>query len=79
MFNRSRTVEKPSTELFLDSVLERVDCRKHKVPTGVPCFHIYKTTGGYFPAVCNKRAVRAGFNAPIRPESLRLNRAPKKK
>lgn len=66
--------EVPTTDLYLPSVMDRQQCPKHKAPQGVPCFHIPRVKGGYFGAVCNKRAKRAGFNAPIQERSLRMNR-----
>ena len=75
MYNRSATPknEKPTTELFMDAVLERETCRKHKADIGQPCGWM-----GPYRAICNARAKRAGFNAPVRPESLRLHRQNKK-
>lgn len=62
--------EAPTTELYMDKVLN-ITCLRHNAIQGVPCFHIPKKDGyGYHPAVCNKRAIIAGFNAPIDPRSL---------
>lgn len=76
MYNRKFTPakgDKPTTELFMDAVLERQACRHHKAEKGQPCGWM-----GPFRAICNKRAKAAGFNHPIHPGSLRLNRQNKK-
>lgn len=81
MYNRTATPknEKPTTELFVVAVTERQECKKHRASIGWPCWGIIQADGIYMNAVCNKRAKAAGFNHPIRPESLRLNRQSKKK
>lgn len=68
--------EVPTTVLYLPTILSREACAKHKVPVGIPCFHILP---GYdsqnrLAGVCDKRARRAGFNHPIGANSLRMNR-----
>lgn len=48
------------------NIVDRVECKKHKRPPGIPCFLLRKSSGnGYFPAICNKRAVLAGANGKI--------------
>lgn len=76
MYNRNATPknEKPTTELFVVAVTERQECKKHSASIGWPCWGIIQADGLYMNAVCNTRARKAGFNHPIRPESLRLNR-----
>lgn len=76
MYNRNATPknEKPTTELFVVAVTEREECKKHSASIGWPCWGIIQADGLYMNAVCNTRARKAGFNHPIRPESLRLNR-----
>lgn len=56
---------------YIPTVLDRQECTKHGVPKGVPCLHI-PAKRGYLPAVCNKRAKAAGFNAKINNHSLRI-------
>jgi hypothetical protein len=65
--------DEPTTELYIPTVLERTSCKNHDVPEGVPCFHIGNDESGYNAAVCNKRALRAGFNARISKSSLVRN------
>lgn len=81
MYNRPTTPknEKPTTELFMDAILERKACQKHEASVGDPCWGIVQSDGLGRGAVCNRRAKAAGFNNPIRPESLRLHRQSKKK
>lgn len=71
-FNKfSADTESPTTDLYLPRVMARKACEKHKVPEGIPCFYIpKKDESGYLGAICNDRAIRAGFDNPIRPESL---------
>lgn len=75
------TPEKPTTERFLSTVIERQACVKHNVPEGIPCWHITRGSGGFgfLAGVCDKRAQRAGFSHDISEKSLRLNRHPKKR
>lgn len=71
-YKKTSTVEDeaPTTELYLEKVMN-VSCFKHNAIQGVPCFHIPKQSGfGYHAGICNKRAIIAGFNAPIDPRSL---------
>lgn len=68
----------PTTELYIPDVLLRTDCPKHKAKLGFGCF----VTIGYKDkkpkhAVCNARAKKAGFNAPIHEASLRTKFKPK--
>ena len=63
--------EKPNTGEHIDDIVNRTTCEKHKVPKGVPCFHIhYDTAEKYGPAVCGPRITKAGFNGSIQPSSL---------
>lgn len=63
--------EAPTRDPYVPTVLDRMSCDNHKAPRGIPCFHIpKKDESGYFGGICNTRAVRAGFNNPIRPQSL---------
>lgn len=69
-------LESPNLDRFLDTVMSRVACKKHRGgQIGLPCFVIGKLNGfGYNGAVCNKRAVAAGFVGKIMPESLSARR-----
>lgn len=66
--------EKPTTEVFMDSVIERVPCKRHASEKGSPCWGITTSSGLGLGAVCNWRAKKAGFNHKISEKSLRLNR-----
>lgn len=57
-------------KMHIPVVLDLSACEKHEAPRGEPCFHIRKSRGGYYPAICNNRAVKVGYNAPIDPNSL---------
>lgn len=50
----------------IPEIIDRVNCPKHNVEKGIPCFHIRAGTRpfGYLPAICNRRAERAGFLIP---------------
>lgn len=61
--------QKPTTELYMPSILERSHCDKHNVPKGIPCFHI-PGIRGYKAAICNGRARSAGFVGKISAMSL---------
>jgi hypothetical protein len=73
MHNKLVAPEKPTTALFMDTILDRQACPKHKAEKGFPCGWL-----GPHRVVCNKRARRAGFNHRISEKSLRLNRTPKR-
>lgn len=77
MPNRKFTPEKPTTELFLPTILDRLGCGRHKVPVGVPCFHVVRDGFGRGAGICNYRAKKAGFNHPVDPKSLRRNQGKK--
>lgn len=66
--------EEPSTDLFMDTIIARVHCPKHKADSGEPCWSI-----GIYGQICNRRAKRAGFNHKISEKSLRLTRYSKKR
>jgi hypothetical protein len=69
MSNRQFTPEVPTTQLFIPTVIERTPCKRHGADKGQPCGNL-----GPYHAICNARAKRAGFNAPISEKSLRMNR-----
>ncbi len=70
--------EKPSTELFLETVVTREPCGKHRAHRGTPCWILEGVSGFLLQGVCNKRARKAGFTHRISDKSLRLNRTPKR-
>lgn len=58
--------------VHIPTILERTECPQHKVPLGIPCFHVdYDTVEGYGAGVCNNRVARAGYNGEITSFSLR--------
>lgn len=61
---------KPTTELYLDSIIERSHCDKHKVEKGLPCYQMLRSDGTALGAICNGRARSAGFNGKIKYSSL---------
>lgn len=75
MYNKL-TPQEPTFERFMQTIISRGGCGRHRVPSGVPCFHIPSGVegSGYLSGVCNWRAKRAGFNNSISEKSLRLNR-----
>lgn len=62
----------------METILLRTNCPKHKVPKGIPCWHIKKnvlTPPGvenldFYAAACGGRIKRAGFKAPISLKSV---------
>lgn len=58
------------SEPRIPDVLDRSACAKHNAEFYNPCWTIWKLDGGKSPAVCNSRAKRAGFDAPISPASM---------
>ncbi len=70
-------VETPTTELFMEDVIDRQPCKRHDADKGLPCWHLPDSTGFGLGAICNWRAKKAGFNNKIDERSLRLNRRPK--
>jgi len=46
-------------------ILEKTDCKRHKVPEGIPCFHLRMDSHeGYYAAICNTRATKIYNGAP---------------
>jgi len=63
--------QKPNNGEHISEVVNRTSCERHKVPKGIPCFHVYyDTRDALGPAVCGARVVKAGFNGTINPSSL---------
>lgn len=73
------TDEKPSTEVYADTVLARENCQKHQAKRGEPCWTLHSSAGAHLMTFCNKRARRAGFVHRISEKSLRSNRPEKKR
>jgi hypothetical protein len=62
----ARSKPKPNTGEHIKDIVSRTECKKHKVPTGVPCFHIkFDSVNAYGAAICNDRVVKAGFVGQI--------------
>lgn len=64
-------VDAPTTELFLPNIVATTSCGRHGARGGEYCFTYgaldsNKVVGG----ICNKRALKAGFNGEIKPGSL---------
>lgn len=60
--------------------IDTTSCGVHKVPEGVPCWHMPKNVEGaegYYGSICGKRIRKAGFIGKISAASMRL-RAPQK-
>lgn len=71
--------DNPTSELFMELVLERGGCTKHNASIGTPCWLIEMSSAGVLGAICNKRARAAGFDHKISPKSLSMARKPTKK
>jgi len=52
--------------IHIEKIIGIQPCDKHLAPHGIPCFHMPRGNGnGYYPAICNQRAVAAGKNGKI--------------
>jgi hypothetical protein len=51
-------------------ILSRTECTKHKVPNGIPCWHIPIDGFGYRAALCGKRIKLAGYAGKISAMSM---------
>jgi hypothetical protein len=69
--------EKPDLTRKIDDIMNRVACKKHNVPQGVPCFHIPRNRPGYYAGLCGTR-VRKVFNGVSRRSSFSSNKKEKK-
>jgi hypothetical protein len=61
----------------IDRIVNATLCMVHKVPIGIPCYHIQPGTTGHFgrlAGVCGKRIRKAGYNGRITDQSLQLGR-----
>ena len=64
----------------LHRAIATTSCGVHKVPTGVPCWHMIKNVEGaegFYGAICGKRIRKAGFIGKISASSMRV-KAPQK-
>jgi len=64
----------------IDSIINRQPCDKHLAPHGIPCFHMPRGNGrpGYYPGICNKRAVAAGADGKISESSYQTKQKQRK-
>lgn len=61
----------PSTDLFVDKVIDFTACDRHDAKEGYPCFWATAyTSDNTIQGICNTRALRAGYNGYINPRSL---------
>lgn len=72
------TPERPTTDRYLDRIIDETSCKKHEAEAGDPCWGVAELSGLGRGAVCNSRAKKAGFNHPISIHALRLNRQKKR-
>lgn len=61
-------------ELFIPAVIDRIRCGPHGKDTTQPCWWVPSLASGYLPAICNARALRAGYQGDINPKSLQRGR-----
>lgn len=57
----------------INTIVRKETCRRHQADIGEPCFHVLAEVPQTW-AVCNARAVRAGFNNPISEQSMRAGK-----
>lgn len=61
-----------NTGKHIQSIISRVECKKHRVPEGIPCYHLrLDSVEGYGAGVCGPRIKLAGFVGQISAMSLR--------
>lgn len=58
----------------MDTILSRVACKKHGVPTDIPCWWIYpdSSSSQVLMGVCGTRTKKAGFVGKVNPRSLQI-------
>lgn len=59
----------------LHRAIDTTSCGVHKVPTGIPCWHMPKNVEGaegFYGAICGKRIRKAGFIGKISASSMRV-------
>lgn len=59
---------------FVPGIVWMVPCGDHMVPVGFSCWEIKAESGHVFEAICNNRALNAGFNGYVTPESRQQGR-----
>lgn len=70
--------ESPTTDRFVPTIIDKVDCQKHFRDVGDPCYVIHAaTSNSIHMGVCNRRALKAGMVGKVSPGSLSTNK-PKK-
>lgn len=69
----------PTTETYIQTIIDRENCGTHKAWQGIPCWVLENSAGYFLMGVCNKRAKKAGFKHPVSENSLRSHRPPRKK
>lgn len=74
---RAKKEPEITTEVFLETIIDRVACKWHKKPKGEAC-HILPGMRHPLYGICNWRAKKAGFNAPIQEKSMRRTTTPQK-
>lgn len=67
---RADFTEIPTTETFVPGVVDRTRCVTHRKEYGEFCHHVEGLMTRPIQGICNERALRAGINGPIRPQSL---------
>lgn len=61
-------------ELKILKICKATECETHNASFYVPCWTINSSTKfGHYPAICNRRALAAGFHGRVDPRSLHLN------
>ncbi len=55
-------------------IVSRETCDKHDASHAQPCWYIYTSQGTRLLAICNARAIRAGYLGEINENSLRKGR-----
>jgi hypothetical protein len=70
-----------NTGVHLHALINRIGCGIHKVPVGVPCYHLPNnmTSEAYYVGACGSRVKRAGYNGKISPQSMRAKAPAKRK
>jgi len=59
-------------------IIERVECERHGVPQGVPCWSVPKNVSsgfGRYAAICGLRIREAGFNGKVSSLSMQSKSA----
>jgi len=60
-----------NTGKHIQHISDSTECKKHKAPSGIPCFHIkHGSSFGYSAGVCGKRIKSAGFIGKISPTAM---------